>query len=126
MVNMIDETPLVSVGLPVFNGNKYIEQAIDSILAQTYQNFELIISDNASNDRTQEICQAFVARDKRIKYFRNDKNLGAAPNFNNVFNLSSGKYFKWAAYDDLLAPDFLSRCIDVLESMPDVVLCFPK
>jgi glycosyltransferase involved in cell wall biosynthesis len=126
MVKIIDGPPLVSIGLPVYNGQKYIEQAIDSILTQTYHNFELIICDNGSTDRTQEIYEAFIKKDKRINYFRNEKNLGAAPNFNKVFNLSSGKYFKWAAYDDLLAPEFLSRCVDVLESMPDVVLCFPK
>jgi glycosyltransferase involved in cell wall biosynthesis len=118
--------PRVSIGIPVHNGEKYLEAAIDSILAQTYSDFEIILSDNASTERTAAICQAYAAGDQRIQYFRNEKNLGAAPNFNRVVELSSGEYFKWAAYDDVLAPEFLSRCVEVLDRNPAVVLCFPK
>jgi glycosyltransferase involved in cell wall biosynthesis len=121
---MKNEKPRVSIGLPVFNAEKYLEQALDSILAQTYTDFELIISDNASTDRTSIICQAYAARDERIRYYRNDKNLGAAQNFNRVFQLSSGEYFKWAAHDDALAPEFLARCVEVLDQNPHVVLCY--
>ncbi|KXK25428.1 MAG: glycosyltransferase [Candidatus Brocadia sinica] len=116
----------VSIGLPVFNGEMHLEEAIDSILSQTYSDFELIISDNASTDKTQEICKAYEARDRRICYYRNEKNLGAARNFNRVFELSSGEYFKWAAHDDLLTPDFLLRCVEVLDHDASVVLCYPR
>ncbi len=110
----------------MFNGEMHLEDAIDSILSQTYSDFELIISDNASTDKTQEICRAYEARDRRICYYRNEKNLGAARNFNRVFELSSGEYFKWAAHDDLLAADFLLRCVDVLDHDASVVLCYPR
>lgn len=123
---MVGNKPRVSIGLPVFNGEKYIKQALDSILAQTYQNFELIISDNASTDETQQICREYAKKDSRIRYYRNAKNIGAARNFNRVFELSSGEYFKWAAYDDVLAPEFLSRCISVLDQDSSVVLCHSK
>ncbi len=116
----------VSIGLPVFNGERYIKYALDSILAQTYTDFEVIISDNASTDRTREICRHYQALDRRIKYFRNKKNLGAAKNFNRVFHLSSGEYFKWAAHDDMMAPDFLANCVAVLNREPSVVLCYAR
>lgn len=118
--------PRVSIGMPVFNGERYLAEALDSILAQTYSDFELIISDNASTDGTQEICRAYAARDRRIRYFRNEKNLGASKNFNRVFELSSGEYFKWAAHDDLCAPEYLERCVEVLDRKPSVVVCHPK
>ncbi len=111
--------------MPVFNGEKYLEAALNSILAQTYSDFELIISDNASTDRTAEICQVYVEKDQRIYYHRNPINLGAAPNYNLAFELSSSEYFKWADYDDIIAPDFLMKCVDVLDRNPDIVLCCP-
>lgn len=123
---MKNKNPRVGIGLPVYNGEKYLVQAIESILAQTYTDFELIISDNASSDRTKEICQAYAADDQRIRYYRNERNLGAAPNFNRVFELSSSEYFKWAAYDDIIAPEFLSRCVEALDENPIVVLCVPR
>lgn len=118
--------PRVSIGLPVYNGEKYIREALDSILVQTYTDFELIISDNASIDKTPEICQEYASKDPRIRYFRNEKNQGAAWNFNRVFELSGGDYFKWAAHDDLLEPEFLSRCVEILDKNPSVVLCYSK
>jgi glycosyltransferase involved in cell wall biosynthesis len=123
---MSEDKPRVSVGLPVFNGEDYLAEALDSILAQIYSDFELIISDNASTDRTQEICRAYAAKDPRIRYYRNEQNLGAAKNYNRVFDLSSGEYFKWVAHDDLCAPEFLERCIEVLDHEPTVVLCYPR
>ena len=120
---MIDNLPQLSIGLPVYNGEKFIKAALDSLLAQTFGNFELIISDNASTDKTEEICRAYAAQDKRIRYYRNQSNLGCSCNFNRVFELSVGEYFKWAAYDDLHAPDFLMKCVDVLDNNPKVVLC---
>jgi glycosyltransferase involved in cell wall biosynthesis len=117
--------PLVSIGMPVYNGERFIRRALDSLLAQDYKNFELIISDNASIDKTQEICLEYAARDARIRYFRNEKNMGSAWNFQRVFELSSGKYFMWAAADDWREPTFISKCIEILEHDPTVVLAYP-
>ena len=116
--------PRVSIGLPVYNGERYLQEAIDSILAQTYRDFELVIADNASTDATEEICRKAAASDQRVRYHRNPSNIGGHPNHNRVFDLSVAEYFRWAAYDDLLAPDFLKHCIAVLDEDPDVVLCF--
>ena len=115
--------PLVSIGLPVYNGANYLRHAIDSILAQTYRDLELIISDNASTDGTAAICQEAAARDARVRVVRNAENIGAAGNYNAVFHASRGAYFKWAAHDDVLEPTFVERAVDVLERNPDVVLC---
>lgn len=123
---MDNRKPQVSLGLPVYNGEKYLEKTIDSILAQTYRDFELIICDNGSNDRTQEVCEYYCQRDERVKYHRNPKNIGIAPNYNKAFELSSGKYFKWADYDDILAPEFIAKTVAVLDQYPDVSVAFPK
>lgn len=118
--------PLVSIGMPVYNGEKFLQQALDSTLAQTYPNFELIISDNHSNDRTEAICLEYAARDLRIKFERNERNLGAARNYNLVLGRATGKYFRWASSDDLFAPDSLEKCVEMLESHSEAVLCYPK
>lgn len=118
--------PTVSIGLPVFNGENYLEEELDSILSQTYQDFELIISDNASTDKTQQICQAYATKDDRIRYYRNKINLGASKNFNRVFELSRGKYFMWAGHDDVHTPDFLSRCVSILDNYSSIILCYSK
>ena len=115
--------PRVSVGLPVCNGENYLDAAVRSILSQDYEDFELVISDNASTDRTQEICLDFARQDPRVKYSRLAANCGAVSNFQRVFRLSTGDYFKWAAHDDVCTPDFLERCVAVLERDPAVVLC---
>jgi len=120
---MEDNKPLVSVGMPVYNGEQYIKQALDSLLAQDYDNFELIISDNDSEDKTQQICLEYIAKDKRIKYYRQQDNLGAITNFNWVFEKSAGKYFMWAAHDDIWAPTYISKCVDMLEKETNAVLC---
>lgn len=116
----------VSVGLPVYNGEKYLEEAIESLCGQTLVDFELIISDNASTDRTPEICRAFALSDERVRYIENEHNLGAAPNFNKVFALSSAPFFKWAAHDDLLKPQFLEVCVNALQEDPEAVLAYPR
>jgi glycosyltransferase involved in cell wall biosynthesis len=115
--------PLVSVGLPVFNGENYVRKAIESILAQRLGDFELIVCDNASTDATAEICRSFAERDRRVRYVRHACNLGAGPNFDICFNLSRGRYFLWTAHDDMLAPDYLSRAVAELEHHPQAVLC---
>lgn len=116
--------PRVSIGLPVYNGENYLEQTLDALLAQTYGHFELLIADNASTDKTETICREYMARDARIRYYRADENRGAIWNFNRVFTLASGEYFKWAAHDDLITPDFLHKCVAVLASDAGVVLCY--
>jgi glycosyltransferase involved in cell wall biosynthesis len=121
---MSDMRPKVSIGLPVHNGENYLREALDSILSQTFRNFEVVISDNASKDSTEAICRDYAAKDHRIRYFRNNRNLGAARNFNLAFELSSGEYFKWAAHDDLIDREFLSRCVSVLDEDPSIVACF--
>jgi glycosyltransferase involved in cell wall biosynthesis len=115
--------PRISVTLPVYNGERYLEQAIASILGQTVGNLELIISDNASTDATEEICRSFAARDRRVRYFRQQRNIGASPNFNVCYELASGEYFKWAAHDDFLEPTYLAACLEALDADPDAVLC---
>jgi len=123
---MVNSKPCVSIGLPVFNGEKYLKQALDSILAQTHQDFELIISDNTSTDKTQHICLKYAAEDNRIRYYRNKENIGASKNYNRVFMLSSGYYFKWAAHDDVLAPEYLEKCVNVLDNDSSISLCHSK
>jgi glycosyltransferase involved in cell wall biosynthesis len=112
--------PPVAIGLPVYNGDKHIALTLDSILTQTFGDFELIISDNASTDRTEEICRDYAGRDSRIRYIRNPENLGASRNYNKVFEVSSGgKYFRWAAHDDLLGPTCLAKHKQALDEGPD-------
>lgn len=126
MTVMQPQPPSVSIGLPVYNGERYLAKALEAILSQTYQDFEVLISDNASSDRTAEICEAFVKRDTRIRYCRNGSNVGAARNFNAVFQRSQGRYFRWATADDLFPPESLERCVSALDSHPEAVLCYPK
>ena len=109
--------------MAVYNGEKFVEQAIQSILGQTYTDFELIISDNASTDRTAEICQKYAALDARIRYSRNVTNIGGANNENLTFRLSHGEYFRWAAHDDICAPQLIEKEVAILEQDPGVVLC---
>lgn len=119
----MSEEPKISIGLPIFNGQHHVADAIESILGQTCRSFELIISDNASTDDTGAICQRYAARDPRIRYHREHENIGASANFNRTFELSSGTYFKWAAHDDVLEPTYLEKCVALLDQHPDAVLC---
>ncbi|MEM7133567.1 MAG: glycosyltransferase [Chloroflexota bacterium] len=120
---MDNRSPLVSIGLPVYNGENFLRASLGSILNQTFTDFELVISDNASTDSTEEIVREAAAQDSRIRYFRNDVNGGAAWNYNRVFELSRGKYFKWAAHDDIMHCGYLMSCVAVLEADSDIVLC---
>jgi glycosyltransferase involved in cell wall biosynthesis len=118
-----DARPKVTVGMPVWNGERFLRQAIDSVLGQTHADLELVISDNASTDATPQICAAYAAQDARVRYVRSDVNRGAAWNYNRVFELARGDYFKWAAHDDWMAASLLARYVEVLDSDPGVVLC---
>ena len=110
--------PKVSVGLPVFNGERYLPNALARLLQQDCEDFELIVSDNASTDGTQDICRAFAKKDPRIRYFRNDTNIGLAANHNRTFELSRGQFFKWAAHDDDFPPAMLARFVAAFEEGP--------
>ncbi|MEI7998053.1 MAG: glycosyltransferase [Candidatus Omnitrophota bacterium] len=120
-MNILKKAQL-SVGLPIYNGANFIRDAIDSLLVQQGVDFELIISDNGSTDRTPEICQEYVIRDKRVKYYRNELNRGPVWNFNNVFKLSSADYFMWAAHDDYWDPLYMKTCLEAFKQSSNVVL----
>ena len=118
--------PTVTLGLPVYNGEKDLERSVDSILGQTFTDLELVIIDNESTDGNRAICERYAALDPRVRYVRNEHNLGAAPNNNAVLELARGTYFKWVTHDDWLEPAYLERCLDVLMSEPDVVAAWPR
>ncbi|MBN1559411.1 glycosyltransferase family 2 protein [candidate division KSB1 bacterium] len=123
---MMNIRPEISIGMPVYNGERYLRQAIDSLLSQSFADFELIISDNASADKTQEICEEYANRDARINYIRQPQNMGGPRNWNYVFTCSQGDYFKWASANDVCHPEFLDGCKRVLDERDDVVLCYPR
>jgi glycosyltransferase involved in cell wall biosynthesis len=112
----------VIIGLPVYNGANYISRALDSTLAQTFTDFRIIISDNASTDATEEICREYLKKDSRITYYRQSENLGAAPNHNFVFQQQESTYFKWSAHDDMLEPDYLRQCVELLDGDPTLAI----
>jgi glycosyltransferase involved in cell wall biosynthesis len=118
------EKATITIGLPVFNGQQYLDEAIASITSQTYSNFELIVADNCSTDDSLAIARKWQGIDHRIKVIESPTNLGAAPNFNKVFAAAEGELFKWATCDDLIEPNFLQECIDRLERAPETVLVY--
>jgi len=118
--------PKISIGLPVYNGEKFIRKCIESILEQTNRNFELIISDNASTDSTPDICQEFSIKDSRIKFVRQDENMGQNWNYNFLLEKAIGKYFVWVAADTIILPDFIEKSINLLESEKKIVGCISK
>jgi glycosyltransferase involved in cell wall biosynthesis len=118
----VSTAPRLSVGLPVYNGEKYLAESIEALLGQSYKDFELIISDNASTDSTADICRRYAEQDSRIRYMRQPRNIGLSPNHNFVVDQSRGEFFKWAASDDLYGRDLLQSCVDALDEHPDVVL----
>jgi glycosyltransferase involved in cell wall biosynthesis len=113
---------LVSIGMPVYNGSRYIREALASLMAQSYAEFELQISDNASSDETPDICQAYMAKDARIHYHRNPTNLGVLKNFRRALELTSGDYFMWAACDDCWSTNYLAVLLDRLRAHPGAML----
>jgi len=110
------------VGLPVYNGERFVAETLDSLLTQSFTDYELIISDNASTDGTEEICRRYAATDSRVRYVRQPRNIGCNPNHNFLVREARGEYFKWAAHDDLYGRDLLARCVEALDEHPDVVL----
>ena len=114
--------PRLTIGLPVYNGENYLAESIESLLGQTYEDFELIISDNASTDGTPDICSDFRKRDSRIRYFRQQHNIGLSPNHNFTVAKARGELFKWAAHDDLYGRDLLRLCVEALDTHQDVIL----
>ncbi len=116
----------IGIGMPVYNGERYLEQTLRATLAQTYDDFHLIIADNASTDRTAEICQDFAATDRRIVYIRNPVNLGAARNYVRCFEPTDCEYFRWGNADDLPEPTLLEKCVQVLDQQPDTVLAYGR
>ncbi|MCB1750397.1 MAG: glycosyltransferase family 2 protein [Gammaproteobacteria bacterium] len=122
----MQSSPVLSVGIPVFNGSKWIEEAIGSILSQSFTDFELIICDNASSDETEKISRQAASADARIRYYRNATNIGVYANYDRVFELSTGRYFKWAACSDLCLQDFFEKCVAALDALPDAVLAYPR
>lgn len=114
--------PRLSIGLPVYNGEEYLAESLEALLGQTFEDYELIITDNASTDGTADICRRYQRQDSRISYHRLPRNIGAAPNHNHVFTLARGELFKWASHDDLYGRDLLRRCVEALDERPDFVL----
>ena len=125
-MNGSERIPKLSIGMPVYNGDDYLDSAIESILSQSYSDFELVISDNCSDDGTAEICERFAARDDRVRVLRNETNIGAAGNFNRVVEISRGEFFAWANHDDMWSPEYFERCVDLLDDRADAVLAYSR
>jgi glycosyltransferase involved in cell wall biosynthesis len=114
------------VGMPVHNGEKFVGAAIEAHLNQTFEDFEMIITDNASTDRSEEICRAYAEKDARIRYYRNPENLGASVNYRRCFELSTGQYFRWTPSDDLVSPNLLERAVDILDHDSSVFVAYAR
>jgi glycosyltransferase involved in cell wall biosynthesis len=119
--------PRVTIGMPVYNGGRYLREAVEAALGQTFRDLELVISDNASTDGvTEATCREFAARDPRVRYYRNATNMGASWNYNRVVALARGAYFKWTSANDTFEPEYVAKCVEVLDRRPDVVLCYGR
>ena len=124
---MAEHVPRVSIGMPVRNGQRFIGQAVDSLLAQSCEDFELIICDNASTDATEHICRDLAARDRRVRYHRNRHDIGPAGNHNRCFELArNSPYFRWHAHDDVCLPTYLQKCLEVLDRDASIVNCHSR
>lgn len=119
-------TPTVSIGLPVYNGERHLRATFESLLRQTFEDFELIVSDNASTDATREICEEFLRRDARVRYHRQAANIGVARNWNFVARTGRGRYFKWASANDICEPSMLAQYAGALDQNPDAALCYAR
>ncbi|MGW4397478.1 glycosyltransferase family 2 protein [Amycolatopsis nivea] len=114
--------PRLTIGLPVYNGEEFLAEALDALLGQTYEDFELIISDNASQDATEEIARKYAREDSRIRYLRQPRNIGATPNHNVLLDQARGELFKWASHDDLYGRELLAKCVEALDARPEMIL----
>lgn len=123
---MDQNAPLVTIGLPTYNGARYLAQSIDALLNQDYPNVELVISDNCSTDETEAIARAYAQRSDRVRYNRGETNLGVTANFNRVLGMARGTYFMWASDHDLWGSTMISRCVAALEADPAAVLAYPQ
>lgn len=122
----VNRAPRVSIGIPVYNGERYLPVAVEAFLGQSFGDLELIIVDNASTDRTEEIARGFAERDPRVRYVRNESNIGAARNFCRAFELARGEYFRWASSDDLPGEGVIERCVEVLDQEPSIILAYAR
>ena len=120
-MNSNNQLPKVCIGIPVYNGEKFLRIALDCLLNQSYENIEIIISDDTSTDSTKNICEEYMKKDSRIKYILQKENLGAFYNFNFVLTQAKSKYFMWAEVDDKWEPEFIEKNVAVLESNPKIV-----
>lgn len=114
--------PKFSIAIPVYNGENYLRRALASVAAQSVQDYELIIVNNASTDSTAAICREFAEKDPRVRYYTNERNIGVNPNWDRCAELARGEYFCWLAHDDELTPEFIRRCAEVLNQDDNVVL----
>ncbi|MET9260743.1 glycosyltransferase [Amycolatopsis sp. NPDC004079] len=114
--------PRLTIGLPVYNGEEFLGEALDALLGQTYEDFELIISDNASEDGTEEIVRKYAQEDSRIRYLRQQRNIGATPNHNVLLDQARGELFKWASHDDLYGRELLAKCVEALDARPEMIV----
>ena len=120
------QRPLVSIGVPIYNEEKHLAEVLDSLLAQDYENIEIMISDNASTDSTPQICAEYVAKDPRVRYYRNDPGVHGFENFNRAFQFARGEFFMWASGHDLRHPSQVSKCVEMMIEDPGIVLCYPQ
>lgn len=118
------QSPRVSIAIPVFNGAKFLSDAANSVLRQTHTDLELIIIDNASTDGTAEICHLLAKQDPRVRIYRNERNLGAAPNYNRGLELARGVYFKWLSHDDWISDNYIEECASALDRFPEFVIAY--
>jgi glycosyltransferase involved in cell wall biosynthesis len=119
-------SPRVTIGVPVFNGQKYIRYTLESLVAQTFGDIEILVTDNCSTDSTPQIVAEYASRDPRVKYFRNETNIGPALNYNRSIELARGEYFKWNPADDVCAAEFIEKCVAVLDTDASAVLAYPR
>ena len=123
---MAQDKPLVTVGIPVYNGARHLERAARSLLDQTLADFELLIADNASTDDTPQLCAELAKQDGRVRIIRHSVNIGAPRNWNSLVHAAGGRYFKWSSVNDTCAPTLLERCVNALEADPGAVLSYGR
>jgi glycosyltransferase involved in cell wall biosynthesis len=122
----LTRTPRVTIGVPAYNAERYLALSLESLVKQTYEDIEILVCDNASTDSTANIVREFANRDRRIRYVRNEENIGAGRNFIRCVELTRSELFRWQAADDLSAPTLVERCVEVLDARPDVIQAYAR